>query len=47
LRWNVDSQQTVAFVPVFWALVRLEYGAGEPQLCPTRSEIAAHYDPSL
>lgn len=47
LQRNVDSVETMTAMPVFKAPARLSYGAGEPQLCPARSGIAAHYDPSL
>ena len=46
LRRKVDGDETVMFMPVS-ARTRLTDGAGEPQLCPIRSGIAAHYDPSL
>ena len=44
---HLDVHKTIVFLPVSWALARPLDGAGEPQLCPTRSGIAAHYDPSL
>jgi hypothetical protein len=47
LQRNVEGVETVTSMPVFQARARFPDGAVEPQLCPTRSGIAAHYDPSL
>jgi hypothetical protein len=43
----MDLDQTIISMPVCWAEIRAADAAGEPQLCPARSGIAAYYDPTL